>query len=239
MRAGTAANARKRSVFLVDDHPIVRDGLAQLIDREPDLRVCGGAAEMGAALSKIEDLKPDVLILDISLSGRDGLDLLKCLHAKAPALPVLMMSMHPEDTYAERCLRAGASGYIMKHEATETVLIALRRVLSRQVYLSDRMANRMLRHVVNAPVGGKPRSGLEELTDRELEVLRLVGDGNTTRQIARQLRLSVKTVETYVVHVREKLHLRNGREVMQYAMQWAVPQLTQLRAAAASGFPRD
>src|ERR1700722_4471846 len=139
-----AAEAAKSTVFIVDDHPIVRQGLALLINREADLAVCGDAEEAGSALSRIAELKPDLIVVDISLNGPDGLDLLKNIRARDPNLPVLILSMLDESMYAERALRAGASGYIMKQEATERVLVAIRRILGGDVYVSDRMANRML-----------------------------------------------------------------------------------------------
>lgn len=212
------AETSKRKVFVVDDHPIVRAGLAQLINREPDLEVCGDAEEMHAALDTIDSLRPDILIVDISLAGPDGLELLKTIRAKDPSLPVLILSMHDESIYAERALRAGANGYIMKQEATDRVLIALRRILNREIYVSDQVANRMLRQYVGAPGN---RSPLDGLSDRELEVLRFIGEGHGTRQIAEQLHLSVKTVESYQGHLKEKLGLKNSRELFQYAIQFA------------------
>lgn len=211
----------KRKVFVVDDHPIVREGLAQLINRQPDLEVCGAAEEMNAALQTIGEARPDILIVDISLNGPDGLDLLKNVRATDPALPVLILSMHDESIYAERALRAGANGYIMKQEGTDRVLTALRRILNREIYVSDPVANKMLRQfVAGAPpaAGGSPLDGL---SDRELEVLRRIGEGRGTRQIAEELHLSVKTVETYQGHLKDKLGLKNSRELMQYAIQWA------------------
>jgi DNA-binding NarL/FixJ family response regulator len=218
-------DASKRKVFVVDDHPIVRSGLAQLINREPDLTVCGDAEEMHAALETIYALKPDILIVDISLKGPDGLDLLKIIRAHNPSLPVLILSMHDEAIYAERALRAGANGYIMKQEATDRVLVALRRILNREIYVSDRVANRMLHQFVggNGSTAVK-RSPVDDLSDRELEVLRLIGEGYGTRQIAEQLHLSIKTVESYQGHLKDKLSLRNSRELMQYAIQWAMSE---------------
>jgi DNA-binding NarL/FixJ family response regulator len=211
----------KRTVFVVDDHPIVREGLTLLINREADLSVCGVAEEAQSALRTIEALKPDILIVDISLNGPDGLDLLKTIRAKDPGLPVLILSMHDESIYAERALRAGANGYIMKQEATERVLVALRRILNREIYVSDRVANKMLRQYVGAASPAR-RSPLDELSDRELEVLRLIGEGHSTRQIAENLHISVKTVESYQGHLKEKLGLKNSRELFQFAIQSAL-----------------
>ena len=216
----------KRTVFIVDDHAIVRQGLALLINREPDLTVCGDAEEAGAALRLIEELKPDLVMVDISLNGPDGLDLLKTIRTRDPNLPVLILSMMDELLYAERGLRAGANGYIMKQQATEQVLVAIRRILGGEIYLSERMANKML-HLF---VGGSPApqaSPIADLTDRELEVFRLIGEGHGTRQIADELHLSVKTVESYQAHIKEKLLLKNGRELVQRAIQWNVGNKVQ------------
>src|SRR5271170_6436448 len=210
----------KSTVFIVDDHPIVRQGLALLINREPDLKVCGDAEEAGSALPRIDELKPDLVVVDISLNGPDGLDLLKNLRAQHPNLPVLILSMLDESLYAERALRDGASGYIMKQEATERVLVAIRRILGGEIYLSDRMASRMLHRFVGQE--GPPRSPIAGLTDRELEVFRLIGEGHGTRQIAGELHLSVKTVESYQAHIKDKLSLKNARELVQRAIQWKV-----------------
>jgi DNA-binding NarL/FixJ family response regulator len=213
----------KRRVFVVDDHPIIREGLAQMINRQPDLTVCGEAQEMHAALHSIATLKPDILIVDISLNGPDGLDLLKSIRGKDPAIPVLILSMHDESIYAERALRAGANGYIMKQEATERVLVALRRILNHEIYVSDRIANKMLQQLA-AGTGKRSanRSPFDDLSDRELEVLRLIGEGHGTRQIAEELHLSIKTVESYQGHLKEKLGLKNSRELVQYAIQWMI-----------------
>ncbi len=214
--------AHKHNIFLVDDHPIVRQGLALLINREADLTVCGDAEEAGSALQRIEELKPDLAVVDISLNGPDGLDLLKNLRARHPSLPVLILSMLDETLYAERALRDGASGYIMKQEATERVLVAIRRILGGEIYLSDRMASRMLHRFVGSSQEGPPRSPIADLTDRELEVFRLIGEGHGTRQIAEELHLSVKTVESYQAHIKDKLSLKNARELVQRAIQWKV-----------------
>jgi DNA-binding NarL/FixJ family response regulator len=212
---------RKKAVFIVDDHPLLRQGLSLMINRENDLAVCGEAEEAQAAMQAIPQCHPDILIVDISLNGPDGLDLLKSVRTLYPDLPVLILSMHDEATYAERALRARANGYIMKQEATEKVLVAVRRILNGEVYLSDRIANKMLRQYI----GGASvalQSRLSALSDRELEVFRSIGDGRSTRQIAEELHLSVKTVETYQAHLKEKLALRSGRELIQLAIQWKI-----------------
>jgi DNA-binding NarL/FixJ family response regulator len=221
----SVTESKKSRVFVVDDHPIVRQGLAMLVNRESDLVVCGEAEDAQAAMQSVIACKPDILVLDISLNGPDGLDLLKSVRNRYPDLPVLVLSMHDESIYAERALRAGAQGYIMKQEATEKVLVALRRILSREIYVSDRIANRMLQHYIGNSDAGKP-SSIADLSDRELEVFRLIGEGHSTRQIAEELHISVKTVESYQAHIKEKLSLRSGRELVQHAIQWAINENT-------------
>src|ERR1700728_2393368 len=216
---------RKRTVFIVDDHPLLRQGLALLINRENDLAVCGEAQEAQTAMHAISQYQPDILIVDISLNGPDGLDLLKNIRNSYPGLPVFILSMHDEATYAERARRACAIGYIMKQEAAEKVLVAVRRILNGEVYLSDRMANKMLQQYI----GGTPaaiQSRIAALSDRELEVFRLIGEGRGTREIAEELHLSIKTVETYQAHIKEKLFLHSGRELIQHAIQWKIDEKT-------------
>lgn len=219
----TLPGSRKNRVFVVDDHPIVRQGLAMFVNREPDLMVCGEAEDAQSAMQAMLASKPDILVLDISLNGPDGLDLLKNVRSRHPDLPVLVLSMHDESIYAERALRAGAQGYIMKQEATEKVLVALRRILGGEVYVSERIANRMLQHYIGNSNPDKPPS-IADLSDRELEVFRLIGEAHSTRQIAEQLHISIKTVESYQAHIKEKLSLRSGRELVQHAIQWAISE---------------
>jgi DNA-binding NarL/FixJ family response regulator len=216
-----AAQSTKKNVLVVDDHPLLRQGLALLINQQQDMQVCGEAEEAHAAMQAVTQCRPDIMILDISLNGPDGLELLKSIRASDPELPVLILSMHDEAIYAERALRARANGYIMKQEATEKVLVAVRRILNGELYLSDRMSNKMLQHYI----GGAPsmiQSRISSLSDRELEVFRLIGEGRATREIAEELHLSVKTVETYQAHIKEKLALRSGRELIQHAIQWKI-----------------
>ncbi len=215
----------KKRILVVDDHPIVRQGLSLLINREPDLVVCGEAEEATGAMHVLASARPDVLIVDISLTGPDGLDLLKNIRITHPTLPVLILSMHEESIYAERALRAGANGYIMKQEATEKVLVAVRRILSGEIYVSDRIANKMLKHYITGS-GTLRNSSIADLSDRELEVFRLIGDGHGTRQISEELHLSIKTVESYQAHIKEKLSLRSARELMQHAIQWNMSEKT-------------
>jgi len=217
-RSRSVTRVKKKSVFIVDDHPLLRQGLALMINRELDLMVCGEAEEAQTAMREVVAKKPDILIADISLNGPDGLDLLKNLRGLYPDLPVLILSMHDESIYAERALRARANGYIMKQEATEKVLVAVRRILGGEIYLSDRMANKLLHQYIS---GGSAdmHSRLSSLSDRELEVFRLIGEGRSTRQIAEKLHLSIKTVETYQAHIKDKLSLNSGRELVQHAIQ--------------------
>jgi DNA-binding NarL/FixJ family response regulator len=217
--------AGKKTVLVVDDHPLMRQGLALLINQQQDMQVCGEAEEAQAAMQAIAQLQPDIMILDISLKGPDGIELLKNIRATEPDLPVLVLSMHDEAIYAERALRARANGYIMKQEATEKVLVAVRRILSGEVYLSERMSNKMLQQYI----GGTPnmiQSRIASLSDRELEVFRRIGEGRATREIAEELHLSVKTVETYQAHIKDKLALRSGRELIQHAIQWKINEKT-------------
>jgi DNA-binding NarL/FixJ family response regulator len=222
-KSHSATRVRKKTVFVVDDHPLLRQGLALMINREPDLMVCGEAEEAQAATKAIAAKMPDILIADISLNGPDGLDLLKTLRTLYPDLPVLVLSMHDESIYAERALRARANGYIMKQEATEKVLIAVRRILSGDIYLSDRMANKLLHQYISGSAVDL-RSRLSTLSDRELEVFRLIGEARSTRQIAEKLHLSIKTVETYQAHIKDKLSLRSGRELVQHAIQLTIDE---------------
>jgi DNA-binding NarL/FixJ family response regulator len=220
----------KAKIFLVDDHPIVRQGLGLLINREADLVVCGEADGAPAALQGIASVQPDLMVIDISLDGPDGLELLKTIRIKEPILPVLILSMHEESTYAERSLRAGANGYIMKQEATERVLVAIRRILEGKVYLSERLTNKMLEQFVHGS-GTSKADPIRTLSDRELEVYRLIGAGHGTRQIAEELHVSVKTVESYQAHIKEKLCLRNARELVQHAIE---STLTEKSASSAA-----
>jgi DNA-binding NarL/FixJ family response regulator len=206
-------------IVIVDDHPIVRHGLAQLINDETGLNVCGSAATAAEALGLLGETEPDLAIVDLSLGDESGLDLVKTLHAQHPDLPVLVLSMHDEAYYADRVLRAGAMGYIMKQEAAEQMISAIHQVLSGKVYLSESMAASMLTRFVGRKVvrGGTP---VDHLTDRELQVLGLIGKGLGTRQIAEKLHLSVKTIENHREHIKAKLKLRTSAELVRYAVRW-------------------
>jgi DNA-binding NarL/FixJ family response regulator len=211
---------QKMRVFLVDDHPIVRQGLTRLVNQEQDLTVCGEAEDAGSALERLRSARPDILILDISLKDSDGIELLKDLRKMHCDLPILILSMHDETFYAERSLRAGAKGYIMKQEATDLVLTAIRQILNGEVYVSERIAQKMISQYATGTEPSKP-SSIESLSNRELEIFRLVGQGLRVREIAEKLQLSVKTVETYCVQIKDKLGLKTGREMVRYAIEWS------------------
>lgn len=211
--------ASKRSVLIVDDHPVVRQGLAQLINQEKDLEVRGHAEDAYQAMQAIKEVRPDMVIVDLSLKDTSGMDLIKDMKIQYPSLPILILSMHDESLYAERALRAGARGYIMKHEATERVITAIRRVLAGQIYVSDSMAAKMVSKLATgtAPQTTSPVDGL---SDRELEVFRLIGEGHKTRDVADKLHLSIKTIETYRAHIKEKLGFKDGNELFRSAVEW-------------------
>ncbi len=213
------SGTNKRTVLIVDDHPIVRQGLAQLINQEKDLEVCGQAEDAHEALQAIRQLQPDMVIVDIALKDTSGMELIKDLKVQYPDLPVLTLSMHDEAVYGERALRAGARGYIMKLEATEKVVTAIRQVLAGEVYVSSGMAAKM----VSKFVGGGTRtagSPADVLSDRELEVFRMIGEGYGTREMAEKLHLSIKTVETYRAHIKDKLNLLDANELLRFAIHW-------------------
>jgi DNA-binding NarL/FixJ family response regulator len=205
-------------VLIVDDHPIVREGIGQVIRRAGGLEVCGEADCRERALQAVSNLKPDVAVLDLALAAGSSLGLIRELKTSHPRLPLLVLSMHDEFLYAERVLRAGASGYVMKHELTEQFVDAIHKVLSGGVYLSERMSARMLQRLWN----GESVSCIESLTDRELEVLQLVGQGLAPREIAERLYLSIKTIEAHLDHVKTKLRLKSSREVFRYAIVWSL-----------------
>jgi len=208
---------------IVDDHPIVRQGLAQLINQESDLLVCGQAEDAYEAMQTIRESDPDMVIVDISLKETSGVELIKDLKIQYPDLPVLTLSMHDETVYGERALRAGARGYIMKQEATEKVVTAIRRVLAGEVYVSNGMAAKMVSKLVGGP--GKTGSPVECLSDRELEVFRMLGEGYNTREMADKLHLSVKTIETYRAHIKDKLGLQDASELLRSAIRWVNTEL--------------
>ena len=197
-----------------------REGMKQLIDREADLTVCGDAASGDEALGSIPGLKPDLVIVDLSLSGSTGLDLIKTLRSLYPALPVLVVSMHEETLYAERALHAGASGYVMKQEPAKTVKLAIRKVLAGDLHLSEKMTMAVLGKAVRRGQSGAPESPMEKLSDRELEVFRLLGEGKMTRQIAEELNVSIATINSFRNRIKEKLEFKNSAEMILHAIQW-------------------
>jgi len=219
-KVASASGARCK-VLIVDDHPLTRLGMARMIELEPDLAVCGEADSPATALAAMQSLKPRVVLADLSMPGGEGLEMIKDITTRHPDATVLVVSMHDEIIYAERALRAGAQGYLMKTEAPRKLIEAIRRVLQGRIYLSEKMAGRILdvfsgRSVNNSVMG--------KLTDREFEVFNLLGQGLTTREIGRHLRVSAKTVETHRLHIREKLQISTGPALIQHAVRWAGAQ---------------
>jgi DNA-binding NarL/FixJ family response regulator len=212
--------AKRARVVIVDDHPAVREALAIRIGRQHDLEVCGEAADAKEALHLIADTRPDVAVVDISLKDSNGIDLIKRIKDRNDDVRILVWSMHSESLYADRALRAGALGYINKDQATDKIVEAIRWVLEDKVWLSEAMSERILRRAVGAGRKEIERSPLEALTDRELEVFRLIGQGVKTTDIAERLHLSIKTVETYRDRIRQKLELSDGTKLAHYATQW-------------------
>ncbi len=211
----------KKKVFLVDDHPVVRQGLAAFIDGEDDLMVCGDAEDANDAIKKINQLRPNIIIADISLKGTGGLELTAAIKARFN-IPVLVLSMHDESIYAERAIRAGARGYVMKKESMNTVVRAIHEILTGKMYLSEEMMQRLLGKLLTNP-SETHKSPLDSLTNREMEVFQLIGSGLSNRHIAKKLALSVKTVETYRYRIISKLNLSNSSELVQYAIQLSHP----------------
>jgi DNA-binding NarL/FixJ family response regulator len=214
----TTGRPAKARVLLVDDHEVVRFGIAQLINHQEDMTVCGEAADAPAALQAIATLRPDLVTVDLSLNESDGLELLKDIHALHPDLPLLVVTMHDEALYAELALHAGARGYIMKREPVARLLAALRRVMHGAVYVSDDLATRLILNQSRArPTAAVPN---ERLSHRELQVFQLIGQWKSTRTIAAELHLSIKTVEYYREQIKKKLSLRNASELIQSARHW-------------------
>ncbi len=219
--AKTKANETK--ILIIDDHPMMREGLAQVIAREPDLTVCGEAEDARAAMEAVAKLKPDLALVDITLPGKNGLELIKDLQAVRPDLPILVISMHDESLYAERVLRSGGRGYIMKQEGGKKIMRAIRTVLGGQIYVSEAISSKIL----DLFSGRRPQNGhspLERLTDRELEVYRLTGQGIGTREIGERLHISGKTVEVHKANIKEKLGLRSSPELISHAARWCASQ---------------
>jgi DNA-binding NarL/FixJ family response regulator len=215
----SVAAARKRRIFLVDDHPLVREGLANLINGQNDLVVCGEAEDSAGAITGIAKTRPDVALVDISLKNESGLELVKNLESQFPLVALIVLSMHDEALYAERALRAGARGYVMKRESTKSVLASIRRVLEGGVYVGERVVNSMARRFTSSPKGDDS-SPVERLSDRELEIFRLLGQGRTTAQIAEDLHLSLKTVQAYCARAKEKFGVSSLGELLRAAIRW-------------------
>ena len=219
LKVKTPPTAQRKRILLVDDHPLMREGVAQWIQRAPELEVCGQAESAAEALSLVTKLKPDLVLTDISLTGRNGLELIKDLRALEPELPALVLSMHEESLYAGRALRAGARGYVMKRAGGDRVVEAIRQVLEGRIALSPEMAT----HLLEEYSGRRSRSGritLPNLTDREFEVFQLLGEAKSNREIADQLHLSPKTVETHRMNLMRKLKLKSAAELLRFALQY-------------------
>ena len=217
------AKTNKRTILLVDDHPLFRKGMTQLLDSQNDLQVEAEADNSGGALNAIRSKRFDLAVVDIGLrGGANGIELTKAIKAERPDLPVLVVSMHDEALYAERALRAGARGYVMKREALDSILQAVRSVIDGEIYISPSMTKRMLFDHING--GGEARSAVDRLTDRELEVFQLIGEGHDMHEIAGELHLSKKTVEAHRANIKEKLGVPSAREVVRYATQWVTQQ---------------
>jgi len=210
---------QKKKILVVEDHPIFRLGISELINQEEDLAVCGDAEDVHQALTEIDRLDPDLLVVDISLKHSDGIELVKEVTKSQKRLPVLILSMHDEFLYAERALRAGARGYIMKQEAMESVVHAIHQVLEGKIYFSDRVKEYILTNLSDASKQAE-KSPIERLTNRELEVFRMIGKGSSTREIAEKLHLSIKTIGTYRERIKEKLGLKNATELVRHAVHW-------------------
>ncbi len=218
-----SAKKNQTRILLIDDHPLLRTGIGQLISQQKDMAICGEVDDSLKALDAIQDKNPDIVILDITLKKMSGIEVLKHIKVRFPKVKVLILSMHDETLYAPRALRAGASGYIMKQEAAENVIAALRKINSGEVYISERMATQMLSRMV----GGRATpisSPVDLLSDRELEVFTLLGRGDGTRDIAEKLNLSVKTIESHRAHIKEKLNLKNATELVRHAVQWVASE---------------
>ena len=215
---------RKR-IFLVDDHPVLRHGIAGLLRAEPDLDICGEASTTAEAYAMIGPANPDLVVTDISMDGNNGLELMKELTFRWPKIVILAYSMHDEAVYGERALRAGAKGYVSKHAPIEDLIKAVRMLLDGKVYLSETLSNRMLGNLVGTVRTSKARpQAIETLSDRELEVLHATGEGLSTSEIAAKLCLSVKTIETYRQHLKRKLNIPTGRQLAKFAVEWNMAQ---------------
>jgi DNA-binding NarL/FixJ family response regulator len=216
------ASSKAKRIVIVDDHPLFRKGLEQLINSSEDaFGICGEAGDAAEGMTRIRELKPDLVIVDLSLPGANGIELIKNIRAEFEKLPVLILSMHDESLYALRALRAGAQGYVMKQEALENVIGAIREVLAGRPYLSSQMSAKL---ITNFASGSTQTNPTDKLSDRELEILELIGKGRDVHEISDALHISRKTVETHRAHIKEKLNLKNAREVNRFAAQWIEDQ---------------
>lgn len=210
----------KKRVYIVDDHPLVREGLAQFIEHEKDLCVCGGASSIKCAIEDLPRCAPDIIVADLMLENESGLRLVKEVRNRLD-IPVLVLSMYDEMLYAERCFKIGACGYIMKRESPQTVVEALRTVLQGSIYMSRRLGDRIIRKLSNREYDfAKPI--IANLSNRELEVFQLLGEGLKTGEIAGKLNLSIKTIETHLAHIRKKLHTKNTRDLLALSIYWKI-----------------
>ncbi len=221
--SGTASDVQKKQILVVDDHPIFRHGLADLIHNQPDLFVCGHADSAPTALDQMRRLKPDMAILDVSLRGTNGIELVKLMKAEEPRLPILVLSVHDESLYALRALKAGALGYIMKAEAGQHVIAGIRRVLDGKIFVSPKFSEQLIFKAIHSIETGDG-SPVDQLSDRELEVLEFLGKGHNTRSVAKLLNLSVKTIETHRAHIKEKLGFKDASEMVRFAIDWVSQQ---------------
>jgi DNA-binding NarL/FixJ family response regulator len=216
-------STQKYRILIVDDHPLFREGLAQMIERNPEWTVCGEAANPDEAMTAIASQEPDLVIIDISLGGSSGLDLIKTVKAQYEELPVLVISMHDETLFAERAVRAKAMGYVMKHEPAKTVQAAISKVLAGNLYLSEQMSTAMLAKFMLGKED-EPGSATETLSDRELEVFRKLGQGKGTRQIAKELNLTIATINSFRARIKDKLSLKSSSELMLHAMRYCLQE---------------
>jgi DNA-binding NarL/FixJ family response regulator len=214
---------QKKKIIIVEDHPIVRRGIKQLVEMEDDLFVCAEAEDAAAALQQVKQFKPDLVIVDISLKAGSGLELIKDICALFPEMPVLVVSMHDESFYAERVIRAGALGYIMKSEAYQSIMLAVRKVLDGEIYLSNEIRNKIIKKLLKGQGKGES-SLLDALSDREAQVFQLIAEGNRTSVIAAKLHLSSSTVDTHCAHIKQKLGLKDTAELVQFAVNWLLQE---------------
>jgi len=210
----------KTRIMLVDDQPMIRRGLADLINGQKDLAVCGEAADGSTGLDLIPTVRPDLAIIDISLSNRDGIELIKEIHTRYPKVLILVLTMHDEEVYAERSLRAGASGYVMKDQTAATMMSAIRRVLSGHIYTSDKINDRLMHQFAQSHGSSNTASNTSQLSNREVQIFRLLGDGVRAREIAKQLYISVRTIESHRVNIKRKLGIKTSDELLRYAIKF-------------------